>query len=599
MAQTISRRDIDFLLYEVLAADRLCERNHFAEHDRQAFSLMLDTAERIATDHFLACAAAGDKNMAQVVDGKVSMVPGARIALDKMCEAGFVAASLDSEYGGLQLPVTVANACMAIFQSANIGLCGLPLLTIGVANLINAYGSATQKSMFIPRLLDGTFYGTMCLSEPHAGSSLTDIRTRAEFVEGINYRITGNKMWITGGEHELSDNIVHMVLAKIPGGPAGVKGISLFIVPRYRVNADGSVGESNDVSLAGLNHKMGQRISPNCALNFGDRNDCIGQLVGEPHRGLEYMFHMMNEARIAVGLSAVSAGYAGYMYSLAYARERIQGRLPQDKDPANRMVPIIQHADVKRMLLAQKSYVEGGLALCLFASSLVDGERTHPDESARRKAHLLLDVLIPVVKAWPSEWCLEANKHAIQILGGYGYAQEYPVERLYRDNRLNMIHEGTNGIHGIDLLGRKVVMQNGAGFELAMNEIGGTVETAHMHEELSEFAGALKQARKTVVDATAALTAAAAGGNTAGFLANSALYLDMFSHLVIAWIWLKQAIAAQRALPEAQAADRHFYEGKLRACQYYFRWELPKITIQAGLLSRLDATCLKMPEAAF
>lgn len=599
MSQTINRRDLDFLIYEMLAVDELCEREYFSEHGRDVFEPLLDTAEDIALDHFLACAEAGDKHMAEVVDGKVKMIPEAKIALDNMFEAGFVAASLDNEYGGLQLPVTVANACMSIFQSANIGLCGLPLLTIGVANLINTYGNNEQKALYIPSLLSGNFYGTMCLSEPHAGSSLTDIHTKAELEEDGTYRITGNKMWITGGEHELSENIIHLVMAKIPGGPPGVKGISLFIVPRYQVNADGSVGEHNDVSLAGLNHKMGQRITPNCVLNFGDNNKCIGYLVGEPHCGLEYMFLMMNEARIAIGLSAVSAGYAGYLYSLDYARERTQGRLPDNKNPSNKMTPIIQHADVKRMLLAQKSYVEGGLALCLFASSLLDEEKTHPDESARLEARLLLDVLIPVVKAWPSEWCLEANKHAIQILGGYGYTQDYPVERLYRDNRLNMIHEGTNGIHGIDLLGRKVVMKNGAGFELFMSEIQKSIDAAAKHAALSEFVTSLQQAKQTVIDTTKVLTTAAAKGDVTVFLANSSIYLDMFSHLVLAWIWLKQAIAVQVGLPDAHDQDKHFYTGKMQACQYYFRWELPKIEAQAKLLSSLDTTCLDMPEQAF
>ena len=599
MSQTISRRDLDFLIYEMLAVEQLCEREYFAEHGRDVFEPLLDIAEDIARDHFLACAEAGDKHAAEIVDGKVKVVPEAKIALDNMFAAGFVAAGLDNEYGGLQLPVTVSNACMAIFQSANIGLSGLPLLTVGVANLLSAYGNDDQKALYIPPLLSGDFYGTMCLSEPHAGSSLTDIRTRAEPEEDGTYRITGNKMWITGGEHELSGNIIHLVLAKIPGGPPGVKGISLFIVPRYRVNADGGTDEHNDVSLAGLNHKMGQRITPNCVLNFGDNDNCTGHLVGEPHRGLEYMFMMMNEARIAVGLSAVGAGYAGYLYSLDYARERRQGRLPDNKDPSNNMAPIIQHGDVKRMLLAQKAYVEGGLALCLFASSLVDEEKTHPDESARKEARLLLDVLIPVVKTWPSEWCLEANKHAIQILGGYGYTQDYPVERLYRDNRLNMIHEGTSGIHAIDLLGRKVMMKNGAGIALLLCEIQKSMDVAAKQDALSEFIVPLERANEMLIDTTKVLSEAAARGELTQFMANASVYLEMFGHVVIAWIWLKQAIAAQAGIPAAHAADKQFYIGKMQACRYYFRWELPKIEAQAKLLSGLDTTCLDMPEEAF
>ena len=599
MPQTINRRDLDFLIYEMLDVERLCSREYFAGHGRDVFDPMLDLAEDIAGEHFQACAEAGDKHPAEVVDGKVRMVPEAGIAAGAMFEAGFVAAGMDNEYGGLQLPFTVASACMAIFQSANIGLSGLPLLTAGVANLLIEYGNDEQKTLYIPPLLDGRFYGTMCLSEPHAGSTLTDIRTRAELLEDGTYAITGNKMWITGGEHELGENIIHLVLAKIPGGPPGVKGISLFIVPRYRVNPDGSVGEHNDVCLAGLNHKMGQRITPNCVLNFGDADCCIGYLVGEPHRGLEYMFMMMNEARIGVGLSAVGVGYAGYLYSLEYARERAQGRLPDNKDPANEMVPIIRHADVKRMLLAQKAYVEGGLALCLFAAMLVDEEKTHTDETTRQESGLLLDVLIPVVKAWPSDWCLEANKHAIQIMGGYGYTQDFPVERLYRDNRLNMIHEGTSGIHGIDLLGRKVMMNNGAGFALLMREIRKSIDAAAGHDALSGFAAGLEQAQEALIATTGVLTETAKRGELKRFMANSSVYLDMLGHVVIAWMWLKQAITVQARLPAAAAADEQFYRGKMQACRYFFRWELPKTQAQAELLSGLDTTCLDTPEEAF
>ncbi|NKB39070.1 MAG: acyl-CoA dehydrogenase [Gammaproteobacteria bacterium] len=599
MTNIISRRDIDFLLYEFLDVEKLCERDYFSEHDKDIFSPMLDTAEQIANDHFVTCAESGDKNMAELIDGKVEMAEGSKAAMDNLCEAGFIAASLDNEYGGLQLPSTVSNACMSFFQAANVGLCGLPMLTIGVANLINVYGDEEQKTNFLPRLLTGHFYGTMCLSEPHAGSALTDIRTKAEKQDDGNYSISGNKMWITGGEHELNDNIVHLVLAKIPGGPAGVKGISLFIVPRYRLNEDGSIGEDNDVALAGLNHKMGQRITPNCLLNFGENKQCTGYLVGEPHRGLEYMFHMMNEARIAVGLAAACCGYAGYLYSLDYARERTQGRAPDNKDPNNKMIPIIQHSDVKRMLLAQKAYSEGSLALCLYASSLVDDEKTHPDASAREDAHLLLDLLIPVVKAWPSEWCLEANKHAIQILGGYGYTQDYPVERLYRDNRLNMIHEGTNGIHGIDLLGRKVLINDGKGLKLFIAEIDKTIADASNEESLAEYVTSLIESKDIVIKTTEALVAAVAASGSNVFLANSSTYFDMFSNLVIAWLWLKQADVATKSMTNAYEADQSFYHGKIQACQYFFRFDLPKIKTQAELLCSLDTTCLDMPEEAF
>ena len=599
MPETMNRRDVDFLLYEVLEADRLCEREYFADHGRDTFDPLLDAAESIARDHFAACAEAGDAEPAAVVDGKVKLIPEAKTALDNFFEAGFGAATFDYEVGGAQLPVCVANACMGIFYAANVGLAGFPLLTVGAANLINAYSSDEQKALYLPHMLTGRYFGTMCLSEPQSGSSLIDIRTVAELGDDGNYRLRGNKMWITGGEHEVSENIIHLVLAKIPGGPAGVRGISLFVVPRYRIDAQGNRGEWNDVSLAGLNHKMGQGISPNALLSLGEKHDCVGYLVGEPHRGLEYMFHMMNEARVAVGLSAVGAGYCAFLYSLDYARQRTQGRAPDNKDAASPPIAIIEHADVKRMLLAQKAYVEGGLALALYSSGLVDEAHTAPDDAAREEATLLLDVLTPIAKAWPSDWCLEANKLAIQVLGGYGYTRDFPVERMYRDNRLNSIHEGTNGIHGVDLLGRKVVMQGGAGFELLMRKIRETIQTASAHDSLAEFTAQLETACETVERATGVLTAAARQGETATFLANSTAYLDMLGHLVVAWMWLMQAIAVQKGIADAHGPDQLFYTGKLQACRYFFRWELPKIAAHAALLASLDTTCLDMPEEAF
>ncbi len=336
-------------------------------------------------------------------------------------------------------------------------------------------------------MYEGRFFGTMCLSEPHAGSSLGDIRCSAEPIGNGDYRIRGSKMWISGGEHELSENIVHLVLAKLPDAPPGVKGISLFLVPRLRPDGDDG-HHDNHVVLAGLNHKMGQRGIVNRLLNFGEGGDCIGQLVGEPNRGLAQMFHMMNEARLEVGLGSVAVAYAGYRHSLAYAAQRPQGRHPDQRDPATGQVMIIEHADVRRMLLRQKSIVEGGLALCLYAARLVDEERTASLNEGRHDAHLLLELLTPVCKAWCSHYGLQANELAIQVLGGYGYTRDYPVERLYRDNRINPIHEGTNGIQSIDLLGRKVALQDGAAMRRLMLLIQDDIAAADAHPSLAQHA---------------------------------------------------------------------------------------------------------------
>src|SRR5690606_5945302 len=327
-------------------------------------------------------------------------------------------------------------------------------------------------------------------SEPHAGSNLADIRTRAEPQEDGSYRLYGTKMWISGGEQDLSENIVHMVLAKIPGSPPGVKGISLFLVPKFRLDEDGNPAERNGVSLVGLNHKMGYRGTTNTLLNFGEKEPCVGYLMGKANEGLMCMFHMMNEARISVGMGAVTLGYAGYMHSLQYAKERPQGRLPGEKDPESPQVNIIEHADVKRMLLQQKAYVEGGLALTLYCGKLLDDSRTG-DPALRKDLSIFMDLLTPIVKAWPSEYCLKANELAIQVLGGAGYTRDYPVERLYRDNRLNPIHEGTNGIQGMDLLGRKVRMNDGYAYQLLVQRVEQTIKEASAVSELKEYADAL------------------------------------------------------------------------------------------------------------
>jgi butyryl-CoA dehydrogenase len=458
---------------------------------------------------------------------------------------------------------------------------------MGNARLLLAHGSQEQIDTYVRPELEGRWFGTMALSEPQAGSSLADITTKAEPQDDGTYRLTGNKMWISAGDHELTENIVHLVLAKIPGGPAGVKGISLFVVPKFLVNDDGSLGERNDVVLAGLNHKMGYRGTTNTLLNFGEgvhrpggRAGAVGYLVGEQHRGLTYMFHMMNEARIGVGMGATVLGYTGYLHALDYARTRTQGRPAGAKDPASPPVPIIEHPDVRRMLLAAKSYAEGGLALGLYCARLVDEEQTAETEEERARAHLLLEMLTPIAKAWPSQWGPVADDLAIQVHGGYGYTRDYPVEQFYRDNRLNPIHEGTNGIQALDLLGRKAVQQGGAGLRLLADTIGATTARAE-GTEWAGFAAAIDAQVARLLDVTAILWRT---GDADVALANASAYLEAAGHLVVGWLWLEQALAAR--------GDDAFYAGKRAAATYFWRWELPKITTWLDLLAALDRTVL-------
>ena len=602
-SKIISRRDLDFLLYEWLNVDALTQRERFADHTRETFSATLDIAEQIATDLYAPHNKKNDQQEPHFDGETVHIIPEVKIALDAFCQAGLMAAGQDYDLGGMQLPSTLEKAASAYFTGANAGTSSYTFLTIGNSNTLLKYGSPQQIDTFVKPMLAGRFFGTMCLSEPQAGSSLSDITTRAELQEDGNYRLTGNKMWISAGEHELSENIVHLVLAKIPGADGktipGVKGISLFIVPKILVGADGALGERNDVVLAGLNHKMGYRGTTNCLLNFGEgkfkpqgKAGAVGYLVGEPHKGLGYMFHMMNEARIGVGLGAVVLGYTGYLHALDYARERPQGRHPQAKDPAQPQIPIIEHTDVKRMLLAQKTYVEGGLALILYCSRLVDEEETGATEEARRHAAMLLDILTPIAKSWPSQWCLEANSLAIQVHGGYGYTREYNVEQFYRDNRLNPIHEGTHGIHGLDLLGRKVVIQDGALFKALGGEIQKTIVKALAVPELAGYAGSLGAALQRIAAVTQKLHGA---GDMNKTLANASLYLEATGHAVVAWIWLQQALVAVGK----DGVDADFYRGKLQACRYFFNWELPKVQQQLDLLESIDTTTLDMQDSWF
>jgi len=604
------RPTIDFLLYDWLGAPSLSERERFADHSRETFDAVLDTCERIAREKYAPFNRLVDTEEPRFDGERVILPQATHEAQRAYAESGMLSAAQDYAIGGMQLPYTVEAAANAFFAMASVSM-GSGLLTVGNANLLMAHGSEAQKRVFALNEFSGRWSGTMCLSEPQAGSSLSDVATRAvpdgEGFEadplGPRYRLKGNKMWISAGEHELTENIVHLVLAKIPGPdgklPPGVKGISLFIVPKKLVDTEGQLtGERNDVALAGLNHKCGWRGTTNTLLNFGEGKypvrggaGAIGYLVSQPGEGLRCMFHMMNEARIGVGMAATMLGMAGYHASLDYARNRPQGRPvgPAGKDPAQPPVRIIEHADVKRMLLAQKSYCEGALALALYCARLVDEQHTGAPDAAD-EARLLLEVLTPIAKSWPSEWCLEANSLAIQVHGGYGYTRDFPVEQYWRDNRLNMIHEGTHGIQAMDLLGRKVLMEQGRGLKALATRIDATVQRAIHEPELAAHANALSEALQAVGAAT---KAAWATGEPTQALANAVPYMQAFGHTVLAWIWLDVALTAQASPASATRT------GRLRAMRFFFHYELPKIGAWLAVVSRRDLTCADMPEEAF
>lgn len=589
----LNRRDLSFLLYDVLGADALASRPRFKDQGREVYDAVLDTADGVAREFYAPNRKANDQQEPEVRDGRVVLQPGVKPAWDATAESGIIASTHDEARGGLQLPHVIASAAIAHLEAANIGTASYPMLTAGAANLINAFGSEEQKQRWLPLMLTGRFSGTMALTEPDAGSALADLRTKAIPEPDGRYRIEGTKIWISGGEHELTENIVHLVLARIEGAPAGTKGISLFIVPRKQVATDGTVGESNNVTLGGLIHKMGWRGTTSTLLNFGERGPCLGELVGEAHHGLAYMFHMMNEARIAVGRAATAMGCAAYTSALEYAQQRKQGRLPGEKDPKRPPVAIIEHADVRRMLLTAKTAAEGSLHLVLLCSRLVDEQETAADEADRARATRLLEVLTPIAKTWPSVYCQEGISAAVQVMGGYGYAREYDVEQLYRDNRLNQIHEGTNGIQALDLLGRKVLQEQGECFKALLSEIA-TLATGATSPVLAPLAAQLKAASDTMATVTQSLAKAVLADPTRG-LANATAYLELVSRVVYAALWLRQAVMAESALMNgAKGGDVAFYEGKLQAARFYFGFELPKHEADAALLLRNDSAALDM-----
>lgn len=607
------RTTLDFLLYDWLDAASLSTRERFSDHSRETFDAVLDTCERIAREKYAPANRTVDTQEPHFDGEKVILPQATHDAHKAFVESGMMSAAQDYDIGGMQLPYTVQAAANSFFAMASVSI-GSNMLTSGNANLLMVHGTDLQKQVFALNEFSGRWAGTMCLSEPQAGSSLSDVATRAvpdgegfqDDPLGPRYRLTGNKMWISAGDHELTENIVHIVLAKIPDENGklvpGTRGISLFIVPKKLVDTEGNLtGQRNDVALAGLNHKLGWRGTTNTLLNFGEgkypvdgKAGAVGYLVGSPGKGLACMFHMMNEARIGVGTAATMLGMAGYYASLEYAKNRPQGRPvgPEGKDAAKPQVRIIEHADVRRMLLAQKSYAEGALALELYCARLVDEQKTG-DEKAADDARILLEVLTPIAKSWPSEWCLEANSLAIQVHGGYGYTRDFPVEQYWRDNRLNMIHEGTHGIQAADLLGRKVLMENGRGLQLLGARVGETIERAAGVPQLAAHAKALGAALQQVAKAT---QDAWSTGNPRDALINAVPYMQAFGHVVLAWVWLD---VAAKALASDPAAARPTTAGRLGATSYFFNYELPKIGAWLNVVVSRDDTCVQLSEEAF
>ncbi|MFZ5441283.1 MAG: acyl-CoA dehydrogenase [Myxococcota bacterium] len=572
----LSDRDVAFQLYEVHGAEALTKLPAFAEHSKETFELFLSAVRRFSREVLAPTYRPIDEAPPTLESGRVRTHALMKSIYPQLAELGLLNAARPAEVGGQQLPTTVFGVATAYLMAANLSAYGYAGLTTGAAHLIETFGTPELKRRFMEPMYAGRFTGTMALTEPQAGSSLADVKTRATDAGDGSFRLSGSKIFISGGDNDFAQNVVHLVLARIDGAPSGTKGISLFAVPRLRDD-----GADNDVSVAGVIHKIGWKGIPSLALNFGERGDCRGWLVGAPHRGLPQMFQMMNEARIMVGMNAVASAAVAFHESVRYAQERPQGRAATERDPSTPQVPIVQHADVRRMLLRQKAIVEGGLSLLIETSRFHDLSEHAPDAETKERAKLLLDLLTPVAKTFPAEKGFEANALAVQIHGGYGYSSEYPVEAWLRDQKLNTIHEGTSGIQSLDLLGRKVVAGAGAALRAFVEEIDASIAAAHRAGVHDAWGRQLREVVEQLEAVTAELGTAGLEGDVERMLRHSAHYLDAFSTICVAWQWLKHATAAKRH-------EGAFAEGKQRAAQYWFATELSRVPALLALIRSGD-----------
>ena len=596
----LNDRDMAFMLYEFIDAEMLLTRARYRHLSREQFDSTLKSAKNLAQAYFAEHRIKNDAIPPSFDGEKTTLNTEVYDAWKAYSEAGFLSIHHDKSWGGQQMPDPLTLLVNAYFAAACTSTSAYMTLTKAAANVIHSFGSEHQKTKFLPLMLNGCATGTMAMTEVEQGSSLSDISTYALPQNDGSYLVFGEKIYISAGDQNIANNVIHLVLAKIEGSPAGVGGISLFICPKFLVNDDGSNGQRNDVKMKALLDKMGCRHYINTQMSFGGDRGAVGYLIGEPHQGLRYMFQMMNESRIGVGMWASALSYQSYNASLGYAKERIQGRLPSDKNPESRQVRLIEHADVRRMLLAQKSYSEGGMALCVYASSLFEDARTAASEKERADAFELLDLITPVVKSWPSKYGLKANDMAIQVFGGAGYIKTNGVEQYFRDSRINPIHEGTEGIQGLDLLARKIPQNRMSGYKALCTQISKTIDNTQADPQLATLALSLEEA-VSVLDNTTGHLLKVMGEEVNLGLANATLYLDVFGRVVMSWIWLRQAQIARQALTNKQqnTSEVSFYQGKLHTARYYIEWELPEIMPQVDILNATSPVCFEMQEDWF
>jgi len=591
-------RNLKFLLHEVFDVTSLTRHPYYGEYDRKMLDMVLEAAGELAQGLLWPHYQDMDRNPPELVEDGVKVHSSIRSLLKELGGGGWIAMTVPEELDGQQLPEIIADSCQFIFCAANYSGAAYSGLCDGAARLIENFASRELYDAFVPNMRSGRWQGTMALTEPDAGSSLSDITTTAEPTEEGYYRIQGQKIFITAGDHDAVENVVHLMLARIKGAPPGVKGISLFVVPKSRISKKGRLVD-NDLATSGIFHKMGYRGCPSVQLSMGDRNDCHGYLVGEAHNGLLYMFQMMNEARIGVGIGAAALATAAYYASLEYSFARKQGRKIEDKDPLNPPVPIIEHADVKRMLLFQRSVAEGALSLLLQCSRYVDMKKVGSDEE-KKKYSLLLDLLTPVAKSYPSEAGILSISQGLQCLGGSGYCDDYPLEQYYRDARIHPIHEGTTGIHGMDLLGRKIPMKHGEAFRLFCGEIEAAIGKAKKMPELVSYGKQLSKSLEKLNEVTGHLAHIQKKQGIEHALADATLYLELFGIIAVAWQWLIQATVIVKALKgERSKAEENFYRGKFHTFRYFYGYELPRAKGLVKRLTHADGMTVEMKKEWF
>nr|MBC7612112.1 acyl-CoA dehydrogenase [Pseudopedobacter sp.] len=602
MANTyIEMETLKFLLFNVNNLKSVLEQERFSDYDEESINMMLDSVKDFSDKELYPYFKEMDENPAHLKDGEIIVHPQVNKYMKTAGEMGLLSGSFSYEAGGMQMPSMAVNAAGFIQEAANNHLPGYIGLTIGAAELIVHFGNQFLKDTYVPKMMAGKWGGTMCLTEPQAGSSLSDIVTTAE-PNGETYKINGQKIFISGGDYKGAENIVHLVLARIKGAPAGTKGISLFVVPKNRPDENGNL-VYNDVTTVGDFQKMGQKGYCTTHLFFGDKENCTGWLVGAPNQGLKYMFLMMNGARIAVGRGAAAIATGAYHASLNYAKERPQGReLLQTgkKDAAQEQTLIINHPDVRRMLLLQKVITEGSLSLVFLTSRYQDLSQSLPDAESRTKYKLLLEILTPVVKTYPSEMGITSVNNGVQVLGGYGFCSDYILQQYLRDIRISAIYEGTTGIQSQDLLGRKITMENGKALQLLSEEITNSIKDSMTYESLKPLAEKLASKLELTQKVLQSLMGYAMKGDYQRFLADATPFMEFFSTIVMAWQWLDIGREAQKAIISGSTTfSAEFYENKMHAMQFYFKYELPKTTGISEILMDKQALTLNTEQQVF